>query len=507
MKSRKTLINVTVSSIYQIVTIICGLITPRLFLTAFGSTYYGAFSSVGQFLGIISALSMGIPGASRLELYKLLSISDNEGISKVVKATQKYSKKVGVIIIFYAALLCFVYPYISNSDLLFAENAIIIVIVAFGLFIEYFFGMAYYNVIDADQKQYIRFALRIFATIANTLVVVLLIRLGYNVFTVKLASSMVFAITPFFVYLYVKNTYHIDNSVETDMSVIPERKNVLIHSISAFVYEHVDVFVLTIFLDVKYVAIYTIYHTIIHYLRLLLEIFTGDLESVFGTLWTNKERDRVDSLFSGYETFAFMFICVVFSCAGLLIMPFVALYTAGVHDINYYHIDIGILIVLSEALYCVRDPYRILIQATGSYEQTKVGAIMEAATNAILSVVLTACLGFNGVLVGTVVSTLITIIQFSWFSDVKLLNRKYVIFFKRLIWTVITMALIVGVCSVLKLGNVEHIDNWRRWILEGVGVFLISASMTVISTIIFYRKDLYVILNKVKVALFARNKS
>ena len=209
MKSRKTLINVTVSSIYQIVTIICGLITPRLLLMAFGSTYYGAFSSVGQFLGIISALSMGIPGASRLELYKLLSISDNEGISKVVKATQKYSKKVSVIIIFYAALLCLLYPYISNSDLLFAENAIIIVIVALGLFIEYFFGMAYYNVIDADQKQYIRFALRIFATIANTLVVVLLIRLGYNVFTVKLASSMVFAITPFFVYLYVKNTYQI----------------------------------------------------------------------------------------------------------------------------------------------------------------------------------------------------------------------------------------------------------------------------------------------------------
>lgn len=500
-KSRETLINVTVSSIYQVVAIVCGLITPRLLLKAFGSTYYGVFSSVTQFLGIISMLSMGIPGASRLELYRLLSVDDKEGISKVVKATQRYSQRVSKILIAYAAILCVVFPYISNSDLTVIETALIIVIVTFGLFVEYFFGMAYYNVVDADQKQYVRFLLRIIATILNTLLVILLIHLRCNIFIVKLASSVVFAITPFFVYLFVKTRYDIDSKVQTDMSVIPERKNVLIHAISAFVYEHVDVFVLTIFLDVKYVAIYTVYHTVTHYLRMLLEIFTGNLESVFGTLWANKERDRVDVLFSGYETFAYMFITIVFCCAGLLIMPFIALYTVGVHDINYYHVDIGLLIVISEALYCVRDPYRILIQGTGSYEQTKFGVILEAVTNAVLSVALTALYGFNGVLIGTIVSTVITIIQFSWFCNVKLLSRNYGVFFKRLIWTVLTMAAIICICYLLKIGMTRHIEGWGEWILNGIYIFVAAVFITFVSAILFYKKDLLVILEKLKIAV------
>lgn len=501
MTSRKTLINVIVSGIYQVIAIICGLITPRLLLTAFGSTYYGAFSSVTQFLGIISMLSMGIPGASRLELYRLLSIKDENGISKVVKATQKYSQRVSAIIILYSGILCLIFPHISNSDLSARQDALIIVIVAVGLFAEYFFGMAYYNVIDADQKQYIRFILKIITTIANTSLVAFLIHLGCNVFVVKLGSSIVFAFSPLVIYMYVKRVYHIDSNVDADMSVIPERKNVLIHALSSFVYEHVDIFVITIFMDVKYVSIYTVYHVVIHYLRLLLEIFTGDMETVFGKLWLDKNNDRLGILFNGYETFACVFISTVFTTAGVMILPFVSLYTAGVHDINYYYVDVGILIVLSEALYCVRDPYRILIQATGSYEQTKVGVILEATMNLLLSVVLTVAIGMEGVLIGTIISTLFTIIQFSWFSEVKLLGRDYILFLKRLLWMAATSAVVLIICLNIKVIDLSSIGTWIQWLQNGIAAFGIAIIVTVCSVMIFYRKDMMLIVEKLKIAV------
>lgn len=502
MTSKRTLINVIVSGIYQVIAIICGLITPRLLLTAFGSTYYGAFSSVTQFLGIISMLSMGIPGASRLELYKLLLVKDEKGISKVVKATQKYSQKVSVIIILYSGILYLIFPHISNSDLSAIENALIIVIVAAGLFAEYFFGMSYYNVIDADQKQYIRFILKIITTIANTSLVAILIYLGCNVFVVKFGSSIVFAFSPFVVYMYVKKVYHIDSNVDADMSVIPERKNVLIHAISSFVYEHVDVFVLTIFMDLKYVSIYTVYHVVIHYLRLLLEIFTSDMETVFGKLWLTKNNDRLCVLFNVYETFACIFICTVFTTAGLMILPFVSLYTAGVHDINYIYADFGILIVLSEALYCVRDPYRILIQATGSYDQTKVGVILEATMNLFLSVILTFVIGMNGILIGTVISTLLTILQFSWYSEINLLGRTYTLFLKRLLWIVITYSLVLIICLNIRIIDLSNINTWIQWFKNGIIVFSIAVIVTLCSVMIFYKEDIMLVVERLKSAIF-----
>ena len=47
MKSRtqKAFLNMSTSLVAQIVSIICGLITPRLILTNFGSTYNGVTAS------------------------------------------------------------------------------------------------------------------------------------------------------------------------------------------------------------------------------------------------------------------------------------------------------------------------------------------------------------------------------------------------------------------------------------------------------------------------------
>ena len=43
MRTRKAFYNVTITMTYQMISIICGLITPRLILRTFGSTYNGNF--------------------------------------------------------------------------------------------------------------------------------------------------------------------------------------------------------------------------------------------------------------------------------------------------------------------------------------------------------------------------------------------------------------------------------------------------------------------------------
>ena len=115
-RRKKTAINVATSFLFELVVMICGLITPRLILRAFGSTYNGVISSATQLLSMISFLTLGISGAVRAELYHSLAHGDHENTSMIMKATTNYMRKVGLALIVFAAILMGIFPYISHSD-------------------------------------------------------------------------------------------------------------------------------------------------------------------------------------------------------------------------------------------------------------------------------------------------------------------------------------------------------------------------------------------------------
>lgn len=68
MRTKKAVLNMVFGLIYQVIAIICGLITPRLILATFGSTYNGVISSATQFLNMINILTLGITGTTRVAL-------------------------------------------------------------------------------------------------------------------------------------------------------------------------------------------------------------------------------------------------------------------------------------------------------------------------------------------------------------------------------------------------------------------------------------------------------
>ena len=130
MRTKKAIKNILVSMLYQIVSIVCGLITPRMLLASFGSTYNGVVASATQFLSMISFLTLGIAGATRVALYKTLASDDTLGTSRIMKATRLYMRKVAMAVVGLSVIMMLVYPYISHNDLSHLESAMLIGIVA-----------------------------------------------------------------------------------------------------------------------------------------------------------------------------------------------------------------------------------------------------------------------------------------------------------------------------------------------------------------------------------------
>ncbi|MCC8050514.1 MAG: hypothetical protein LIP10_07645 [Clostridiales bacterium] len=74
MDHNKTLVvNGFTSLLQQIVSLISGLILPRLILETYGSSANGTVSSITQFISIMSLIQGGVTSCSRVAFYEPVS--------------------------------------------------------------------------------------------------------------------------------------------------------------------------------------------------------------------------------------------------------------------------------------------------------------------------------------------------------------------------------------------------------------------------------------------------
>ncbi len=486
MRTKRALLNIISSGLYQIVSIVCGLIVPRLILTHYGSTYNGVYASLTQILGMISVLTLGIGGATRVELYKSLARNDTLATSRIMKATKNFMHKVGIALLIYAGILLVVYPLISHNDLSFYENDLLILIVCMSVFGEYYFALPNKTLLMADQTGYISQNVYTTARITETLLTVLFVGLGCSIFVVKGASSLVFLLAPIALNLYVKKKYKLISDCEPDTTGIKNRNAVMFHSIANIIHSNSDVVLLTLFADAKVLSIYSVYYLVLGKMKSIMQIFENGLEAAFGNMWVKGEMETLRRRFSMCEHGLYCFVAVVFSCVGVLILPFIKLYTDGVTDINYMIPSFAILATLTEAIYCIRDPYIILVHATGKYEETKIGAAIEAGINLVLSLVLIKPLGINGLIIGTLIANIYRTVQYEIFASRNVLGMSPKKIAVKKVWLIVTVGIVILFYAIFG-SKIQISHGWISWIVQGVIVFFAASVIVFVMSFIFYR--------------------
>ena len=105
MRKKKLIYNTVSSLIYQIVTIVCGFILPRVILNYYGSEVNGLVNSITQFLQIIAFLDLGIGAVVKTSLYKPLADGDNKQISMIYCSADKFFKNIARILVIYIIIL------------------------------------------------------------------------------------------------------------------------------------------------------------------------------------------------------------------------------------------------------------------------------------------------------------------------------------------------------------------------------------------------------------------
>ena len=481
-RSKKLFLNTVSAFLDQAVVVLCGFILPRMFLLSYGSAVNGLQASITQFLGVIVLCEMGVGAVVQSALYKPLAQKNDYEISQIVCSAERFFRKLGWLLIIYTVGLMCLYPLLVKQEFGYIYTSSLILIISLSSFAHYFLGITYRLLLHADQFGFIPTVLHSVTLLLNTLICVFLMKSGAGIHTVKLVSSLFFILQPIILAWYVHRNYKIDHNLKLNTEPIKQKWNGFAQHIASFVLAGTDMLVLTVFSTLDNVSVYSVYSLVTNGMRQFIIALTTGMQATFGNMLANEEFQKLSSAFTHFEWLTHTCVTFLFTAAAILIVPFISVYTKGITDVNYIVPLFAVLLVLSQALFCLRIPYSTLILSAGHYKETQNSAIIETVINIVLSVLFVSRFGLIGVAIGTLAAVVYRTLYFVWYLSKNILKRNIVYFVKCFITDGIVLLIIFLLCKNLKM----HELNYFAWFLLACKVSAIGLIVSLlINTFIF----------------------
>ncbi len=473
--TKKISLNLALGVASELLTILLGIIVPRLVLTSYGSEINGLLSSVTQIYSYVALLEAGIGAATIQALYKTIGERSQPATNAVLAATNRYYHRTGLLYLLTIVVFSLIYPLAVRTDIPPLTIVQVIIFNGLGSVINFFFQGKYFLLLQAEGKNYIITSLNMATNVFRYAAKIVLMAAGADVVFVQAIAMVISLIQMIYVTWYIKKYYSwIDLSVKPDFEAISQSKNVLVHQISGLVYHNTDAITLTVFCGLKVVSIYSMYTLLFSMISTALNTFTGSLIFALGQAF-HVDRKRFMQLYDAYELFYITLAFSLYSVAHFFILPFMRLYTAGVTDVDYLDARLPLLFISIYLLSCGRVAAQHAINFAGHFKKTQNRAIAEAGINLGVSLIAVQFWGIYGVVFGTIVALLYRSNDIVLYACHRILNRKARITYKR--WAVNLLVF----CSILWLNRYLNfaMDSYLQ-------LFLVCIPYTLVTLLVFF---------------------
>lgn len=494
LKSKVTLLN-TISTLFlQVTLILNGFIIPKLILDTFGSDVNGLVASLTQFLNYIALVEGGITGVIMAKLYRPLTSGDNDKLSAILVSAQKFYRRIGFIFILYAVVLAIVYPLIFNVGFSFIYVASLTLILSISLIIQYMMAITYKTLLNADKKIYIVSFTQSIIRILEIVLAFLAIKVYPEIHFLKFLTGVIFILQPIVYSYYVKKHFKINYEINDDKSLIKGRWDGFAINTAAFIHNSTDIAVLTIFTNLSTVSVYSVYALVTNGIKNIINSLVSSLNPTLGHAYAREDYEELNQKLDLYEYITFMLVAFMFGVTGLLITPFVSIYTTGLTDADYFQPLFGVLIVVAEALYLLKFPHLNLAYSADKFKEISRPAFVEAGLNIIISVSLVPFFGLIGVAIGTIVAMLYRLIFHVYYTSKIVPGRHQFIFYRKLILFIIATAIGVAGCLFVPVGN----GTVMSWIWHAVLYSVIIGVVLLTISLLFFRNEIKFLKNYLK---------
>lgn len=411
MRVKRSINNIIIGVISQGSLLLMNFITRTILIRTLGKDYLGIIGLFSNILAVLSLANLGIGSAIVYSLYKPLAFNDKEKIN----ATMNYYKKaytiIGLVIFTIGiGLMPFLHLFMKDVPNIPHINLMYFLYV-FNSSVSYFF-IYKSSIIIADQKNYVVKGIQcVFTLLFNAIEIIILI-LTKN-YVLVLCINIIITILQNSYIAYVANKQYPcikeRSKAKLDKS---ERKGIFknlfalsLYNLSGAVYNGTDNVVISSFLGISYVAIYSNYCLILNGIKALLnQIFHSFISSV-GNLNVTESEEKKYSIFNVLYFMNFWVYGLAAICILVLINPFIELWIGENFLLSY---SVVLIIVLDFFIGGLISSSSVFKNSSGLYWYGKYAPVICVIINLGLSLILVNYIGIAGVLIGTIVSRLAT---------------------------------------------------------------------------------------------------
>lgn len=489
MRVENSLKNIYISLLSQIVIVLLGFLSRKVFLDNLGADYLGVNGLLTNILSMLSLVEGGIGTSIVYNLYKPLAKNDKEKVSALV---QLYKKLYFYIACGVSIISICLYP-ITRSITKNSSNIKFIWII-YSLFviknIISYFNAHKWSLITADQKGYVIAKYNLFFTIITTVCKIIVLKITQNYILYLMIELIIFIIqniwngkivNEMYPYIKIKKKYNIDK--ETTENIKTNVKALFLHNIGSFCVLGTDNLLIGRFIGVISVGLYSNYNMIISQVHNLISPILNGIGASVGNLLAIEEKEKSYFVFNTVYLVNFWMYSVATIFLFNLLEPFINWWLGSGLLLDRLTF---IVLLINFYLTGLRSCVLTFKNKSGIFKEDKYMTLVVAFINLTASIILVQYMGIAGVFIGTTIST----ISIPLWNQPKLL---YNIVFQKSIWIYlkkyllyVLVTLFAGTITTYLCNKIDLDLIFLSLVIKGIISIVIPS---IIYTVIFFKTD------------------
>lgn len=493
MRKANSIKNAIISAIMNIITIIFGFVAQKVFIITLGNEYLGLNGLFSNILSMLSIAELGFGSAIIYHLYKPVANNDEDSIKSLIKFYKKTYNLIALIILIGGMLITPFLPNLIGNLTIECNLYFLFLLALFDVVVSYLLTYKR-SILYATQKNYILNLVHILYVIfVNVFEIVTLFL--YKNYVIYLIIKIIFRFLENIVINFIVNKQYPflrknnakDISEDTKKDIIQKVKGLIYHKIGRTIVLGTDNIIISSFLGVTIVGLYSNYYMIINAVNNLFGQVFSSISGSVGNLLIKENSKKTYNIYKSILLANSWLYCVSATCILSLMQSFIKIWLGESFILSY---SVLVILVINFYVQGIEKTSILFKEAGGIFYEDRYIPLIEAIVNIVFSIIFVKYFGLFGVFLGTFMSTLILFLySYPIFVYKKIFKKPYLLFFKDLIKHILifTISLISIYILNLYFSSCE-INIIIKLIIElGLGIIVPN----IIYFVSFRKKDEY----------------
>lgn len=410
MRTRYSIINMLFNIGGQFLTMLLSFINRMVFIRCLSAEYLGVNGLFTDVLSILNFAELGIGTAMVFSMYEPAARDDEQKLARLMNLYKWMYRAVAVSVLLFGLVLLPFLPYLIKGGEGIEHITLIYMIYVLGSASSYL--LSYKNSIyQAYQKGYICAGWSMACECIKTVSQITVLLLTRN-FILYLAVQQAIQFLPNIMvsrmvdkeFPYLKECHELPEREERN-GILKNIGAMSMHKLSTIIVRNTDSLLMSSFIGLATVGLYSNYRLVINALNNLMGKFAVAFSGSIGNFAVMENSDR---LYKIYKEMDFMFFVMSAYLTGGLMMlfnPFITLLFGG----RYCFPMTTVMVIVAEFYITrMRQTNLLFREAMGLFWNDRYKAVTESIINLVASLVLVRQYGVTGIIWGTIISTLCT---------------------------------------------------------------------------------------------------